>query len=342
MRPTLDHRPGPASPRPTSGRTYGIAWCWTAAGVVAVFLAGCRVTGPAEPPPPSSLRAEEWAELGHTGRMIETEHFLIYSTLADAELESVLPEFVEAAYARYVDMLPPPRPALGKLKTYVFATRAEWAHYTQVRYPGRSDVYQKIRQGGFTEGDTAVLFYTSRSGTLATIAHEGWHQYVGTHFATTLPAWLNEGLACYFESFHIDPDRNISFSTHSNRFRINSLREGLYERKLFSVREMVDVDAGQVINRSNARITQIYYAQAWALVSFFLEGGKPGYASAFRQMMKDITNGTLHTRLNAARLTTDDPAGTSYGASLIYAYFKARPEELAVPYYEHMQDLSGY
>jgi len=298
-------------------------------------VVGCA-SAPSKPVPTARFAA--WTGEGFNGRRISTDHFEIISTLADAALEEGLPTFLEDAYQTYAKTLPidgtgqvsirgatgrllpaaaqadepPVAPELDQyaidsapnqpLTTYVFGLRDEWLRFTRVRFPQRSEVYARIRSGGFTEGTTSVSFYTNRGVTLATLAHEGWHQYVNARLDRPIPAWLNEGLACTFESFDMKKGRP-HFDPRRNSFRINSLREAIQSDTLLSLREIVDTDAGEVILNDRSQTTDTYYAQAWALITFLRYGAGGRYAASFDRMMSDIADGTFHARISAARLT---------------------------------------
>ena len=283
---------------------------------------------------------EAWSYEGLTGRRITTKHFEIISTLRDVEFEDALPRFLEMTYRRYERMLPAPARPSCPLTIYIFATRQEWEWFTRRRFPSRYEVYSRIRQGGYTEGDMSVSFYVNRSGTLATLAHEAWHQYVGSRFDTPIPAWLNEGLACYHEALHVARDRPV-FTPRHNTFRINSLCEAVQRDTLLSVGGIVDTDAGQVISQDDSRITQVYYAQAWALVTFLRHGAGGRYADAFDRLLTDVTEGTFGVHVGAARLGSSDPSGTSVGRAAFEAYF-GLVDAVADEYYDHLVRVCGF
>ncbi len=304
---------------------------------MALFVAGCAATGPAR----VAATTHPWSHSGFSGRRITTEHFEIITTLRDAEFEAALPCFVEAVYKRYQATLPTSGDTSIKLTTYIFATRSEWMRFTRRRFPTRLSVYSKIRSGGYTEGSVSVLFYVDRSSTLATIAHEGWHQYVGSLFETQLPAWLNEGLACSHEALQYAGSKP-KFTPRHNTFRINSLREAIQQDTLMSLSELVNTDAGDVISRDHSRVTHRYYAQTWAVITFLRHGAGRPCASAFRSLLRDISEGTFAVRVSAARLTTNDKHPSSPGEAVFRAYFDCAPDALEDQYYDHLVRIAGY
>ena len=304
----------------------------TLSSVAMGLLAGCTVAGPAEVRLTSEK--EPWSAEGLAGRRIITEHFDIFSTLVDAEFEDALPEFLELVHERFQRMLPAPAGAHPRLAVYVFATRGEWEWFTQHRFPTRQELYSRIHRGGYTEGAVSASFYTSRAGTLVTLAHESWHQYVDSRFGTSIPAWLNEGLACYHEALHMDGARPV-FTPRHNTFRMNSLCEAVQRDTLMSLEEIVDTDAGQVISRNDSRVTRVYYAQAWALVTFLRFGAGGRHAGAFERLLTDVAAGTFQARVGAARLGSSDPSGISAGRAAFKAYF-GPIDDLDEKYYDHL------
>lgn len=298
---------------------------------------GCATDRPARPP----AAAQPWLEEGFAGRRITTAHFDVISTVRDAEFEAALPAFVEAAYRHYETTLPPSGQVDSKLTMYVFGSRAEWERFTRRRFPVRFPVYSRIRAGGFTEGDVSVSFYPNRAATLATLAHEGWHQYVDSRFDSTIPAWLNEGLACRHEAVQFTGPKPRFMPRH-NTFRINDLREAVQMDTLLSLPRLVTTDAGQVISLSGTRAAETYYAQAWALIDFLRHGAGGRHADAFDRLLADITNDTFRIRLSAARLSTSDAAGLSLGELAFQTYFGCASAAVADEYYDHLIRLTGF
>jgi len=305
------------------------------------FLAALAISGCAPRSPSVAVVKSAWSDDGFVGRRFVTDHFEINSTLSDAEFEAALPAFVEAAYRRYEATLPTAGRPEHKLTMYVFGTRLEWERFTRRRFPARAAVYSRIRSGGFTEGDTSVSFFMNRSATLATLAHEGWHQYVGSRFAFAIPAWLNEGLACCHEAVEY-AGRQPTFDPSHNTFRINSLREAVQTGKLLPLRRIVDTDAGEVISQEHSGVTQVYYAQAWTLVTFLRHGGGGKYAKDFDRLLSDIADGTFPVRLSAAKLTGSERNSTSVGAAAFEVFFGHAPEELAGEYHDYLVRTAGF
>jgi hypothetical protein len=284
---------------------------------------------------------QDWSQGGFSGRKITTDHFVIYSTLIDRELEAVLPEFMEACYERYESTFRTPPAEPIRLTTYIFSNRQEWQRYIRENHPARSSVYQRILSGGFSEGTLSASFFTARSTALSCLAHEGFHQYVHARCPDAVPAWVNEGLACYHEAYSYASGKP-EFTPRENTFRIGHLRDALQRKELLPLREIVATDAGQVISHRNSIVTQTYYAQAWALVTYLRHGGGGRYARAFDRMLKDIADGTIRIKASAARLTASARPGMSFGEAVFASYFGVAPNEIEDEYYNHLVKACGF
>ena len=293
--------------------------CGTLVSCVAVLLmwaAGCTT---ADRTPPVTVTRADWSFDGVPGRKLTTTHFDIYSTLTDAPFEKALPGFLEAAHRQYAALLPP-SDTTDRLQTYVFANRRQWDAFTRRRFPQRYRVYRQIGSGGFANGNVCVAYYLrSRAPTLAVLAHEGMHQYFAHHFKGPLPAWINEGLACYCESYDL-PGGTPRFTPRHNTFRINALREALALDALIPLDEMLATDAGKVIVNGQSRRIKTYYAQAWAMVLFCRDGGNDTYAAGFERMLGDITTGRLQRVARANQISSPGASQTSYGKAVFRAY----------------------
>lgn len=278
-----------------------------------------------------------WTFKSSAGRKLTTEHFDVYSTLKDSELEQAVPAVLEAAYAQCLRIAPPERSDGPRLTCYVFGDRHDWDAFTRHQFPEKYPVYRKIRHGGYTEGPVAVICSTSRGATLATIAHESWHQYVAARFHSPIPAWLNEGLACYTESFDF-AGKQPQFKPQHNTFRMNALRKALREDSLIPLETLLDTDAGIVVNLERSNATQTYYAQAWALTAFLRHGP---YAPQFAKLTRDLTDGRFAARVGATRIV-EGMTDESFGVAAFVTYLGSDLETIDKAYRQFMLDKARY
>ena len=309
-------------------------------GVIVFALgSGCASTKQTQEPVARSV--QPWSTEGHIGREIITEHFRVFSTLQDVGFETALPDFLESCYRQYNALIPlTPDPGI-RLTTYLFGRRAEWLAFTRNRFPEHAEVYSQIDSGGFSERDTAVVFFASRSGTLATLAHEGWHQYRSVHVDARIPAWLDEGLACYHESVSVGPE-GTSFTPEHNSFRLNSLRDAIRAGRILPLRELVNTTISSILLHRDRRTAHAYYAQTWVLVSLLRQGSSDFERASFDHMVRDMTNGNFDIRVGATVLSHGANEDITFAEAVLPTYFSSSLEDLVEPYRRHLYQLAGY
>ncbi|HUU82308.1 MAG TPA: DUF1570 domain-containing protein [Phycisphaerae bacterium] len=274
------------------------------------------------------------------GTQITTEHFDIYTTVDDQEMRDYVPRFLEACYRQYADLLTPPEGPSPRMQTYLFANQRQSAEFTRQKFPGRTDVYERIGVGGFAIEGSCVTFYTRpRYYMLRTLAHEGLHQYFGAHFKQRIPAWLNEGMATYCEGFDLQRRQPV-FSPTENSFRLNALREALSSDALIPLTELLSTHAGEVIVQAKSRLTQTYYAQVWALVVFLRHGADRTYAAGFEEMLADVAAGRLTARARAAGIAAETPSAAVTGEAVFRAYITDDLPAFEKAYRDYMVELA--
>jgi len=299
---------------------------------------GCHRNGDE---PIFELRQEEWSFQRAPGVHLTTDHFDIYTTLDNRRMQEYLPLFLESVYRQYARLLPPPD-SDRRLQTYLFANQYQWRDFVRRRFPGRHEFLTSVQVGGFATGDMCVAYYRRPTAyTLAVIAHEGMHQYFGTYFDQRIPAWLNEGLACYCEGFDLRRDRPV-FEPEHNTFRINRLREALANDTLLPLQHLLDTNAGSVILQSQAQLTSAYYAQAWALVVFLRHGGEDSSARQFDEMLADVAGGRLQERAQATRITSEQPGRMSFGEAVFRTYITEDLATFEEQYREYLLRLADF
>ena len=178
------------------------------------------------------------------------------------------------------------------LDCFIFRWRSEWDEYTQ-KYAGNdAKVYLQIRSGGYTIYDRYVAYYIGREGTFAVAAHEGWHQFAGRHFKGRMPPFLEEGLACMFETISWK-DRLPRWNLSVNTQRAQTLRKAMDAKDLWPLEKLISMHAGDIVGESNDRI-DAFYAQCWAFAKFLYEGENGKYRPALQKWLAETANGTVY------------------------------------------------
>ena len=230
-----------------------------------------------------------WSFESVDGRIIQTPHYRIYTTVTDALLLEKIPTFLESAYQNYLAFLPSADADEKPLDIYLFHRRSEWESYTRQNTGALAKTYLKIRSGAYSHDSTCVVYLLERYYTLGILAHEGFHQFSAHRLGHRIPAWMEEGLACNFEAHFWKAGKPV-FAPDLNEFRISALQKSLRNDSLFPLSELLSMQAGDAVELPPKK-TATFYAQAWALTRFLQEGQNGKYRPAFRQLLDDAAAG---------------------------------------------------
>src|SRR5215211_3103201 len=203
--------------------------------MLAQFVVGCaQSTAPRElngPSAPARLRAEPWAYGERAGQKVRSQHYVLLTTIDDAEVVDALGQVMEGALTQYRRVAPAPAATGQPMECYLFQYRNEWASFTKKHTGADAPIYLQINRGGYTFGDKYVAFFIGDLQTYSVAAHEGWHQYVARHFKHRPPPFLEEGLACLFEQVKWDGSLP-RWDLTSNTNRTRGLRNAVESRTL--------------------------------------------------------------------------------------------------------------
>jgi len=314
-------------------RALAVAILWL--GAVVLLAGGCG----AKPEIPAvSFHSEDWSFHGVKGSKITTDHYVLYTTCTQKYFLHALPAFMESCREAYEQLIPcvavdPPR-----CEAYLFQRRRDWERFTQEFAGPRAEIYRKIRSGGYSERGVTVSHYGSRRSTLSILAHEGLHQYLEVTRGKNIPAWVNEGLACYFESFDIDERGRAVFRPELNTLRLPALRGAVSRKELIPLKDILATHAGLEVHKQSTHVSN-YYAQEWALVLYLLTRGMDNpYRDGFRALLAEL--GTEAMDRKARAFMAADTAGTmSHGEAVFRAYVTDDLERFE---FDHEVFLNGF
>jgi hypothetical protein len=290
-------------------------------GLAVTALVGCSnapsnkpLDGPAAR---AGLRSEPWVYGERTGQKVRSSHYVLLTTIDDADVVDALGQVMEGAYAQYRRVAPdvqassanPARP----MECYLFQYRNEWANFTKTQTGDDAKIYLSIKRGGYTVGDRYVAFFIGDVSTYSVAAHEGWHQYVARHFKHRPPPFLEEGLACLFEQVKWEQPRNgpslPRWDLSANGNRIRALRTAADSRTLLPLSKLIAMHAGQVVEQTSFQV-ETFYAQSWAFARFLWDADDGKYRPALQRLLADAAAGRLyHDGIARDAATTEwDPA----------------------------------
>jgi len=128
-----------------------------------------------------------------------------------------------------------------------------------------------------------VCFENARLWT--TLAHEGFHQFLGHEIGVQAPVWLNEGLAQYFENSEVRGGRLQTGLVNPTKLLAaqNLIRAGTAP----SLLELMEMDRAAFY--ANADVT---YPMSWAAIHYLFNGEGATYRnSVFRRYLQDLKFG---------------------------------------------------
>ncbi|MEL7045399.1 MAG: hypothetical protein AAGL66_10315 [Pseudomonadota bacterium] len=170
-----------------------------------------------------------------------------------------------------------------------------------LQFLGDAARFNSVYDGPNVEGSTATGFYrirsheafvlfdeTHRRSAAATALHELSHLHTAWHLGPT-PAWLNEGLAEYFETLRPGPPPAYVRSRSHLELLLSDGPVPLTDLLLFSRREFAREDA------------QRRYASAWSLTTFLLEhrAGREVFRALLRDAYANRCESGAELRLDA-------------------------------------------
>lgn len=232
-------------------------------------------------------RVTGWAWQDITGRQIQTPHYVIHTTLTDDAQVQRFARVMEAAHAKYAELVPGIQFTDRKLPLFIFATYDQWACYTLGTTGDDAEAYLSVMNGGYAVKDQFVCWVSNETDAITTSVHEGFHQFVARHFRTRLPPTLEEGLACTFETV-IMSDNAVTFALAKNHRRQVALRDAIAGDHLIPLETLLMIHAGDLQER-DPRLREGYYAQAWALAVMLRT--HPAYRDATLNMLRNAATG---------------------------------------------------
>ena len=163
----------------------------------------------------------------------------------------------------------------------VFKDDRSYRPFKPKRADGKADEWVA---GYFQSGEDVNYITLSTEGkdedTYGTIFHEYVHFMIDTHFGKAqVPPWFNEGLAEYYQTFEIENDQKVY---------LGKLQQGhlqlLQHAKLIPFDQFFNIDNFS-LHQNGHDSRSLFYAQAWALIHYLVQGGQSRNLSTFISMV---------------------------------------------------------
>lgn len=299
---------------------------------VLMILAGC------EKAPPVQYKVNPWPLKQFKGFVVETEHYLIHTTVDDPMLHRACAALVEGQYERFsADLKLVPK---LKMKGYIFANRLQWEAFTNATMGPRAKDYLRIRDGGYSAKNICAMYYLGRYPTLSVLGHEVFHQYLNCATDQPIPAWLNEGLSCYYEAHEWDQTTPL-FTPQKNTFRRETLADAVQAGRLFPLKALLATHAGEVSKLSQAKVGT-YYSQVWALMRFLREGEDGTYAQPLRTLLDELGTRDMKTRVSGYLAVTAGSRDMGFGEAVFRVYITEELDRFEQAFTAYVNTLVGW
>ena len=247
--------------------------------------------------PPSLQSVEVWNNRYGPGLKLTTNHYEIFTTFLEPSILRSISGFVESAYRAYNSQLPEYIEIKSKFTIYLFANRCQWENFTRNFADDQAEMFCKIKAGAYYHNGTCVLYDIGIERTFSALAHEGWHQFNGSCFKFRLPSWLDEGIAMLFET-HASDNGQFYFQPSENMYRLDGLRKTLTDNKMIPIKELIEMNPGDVLATDQTKAVMAYYSQSYALVRFLQEANYGRWRGMYRRLLLDGLTG--HWKLDEA------------------------------------------
>lgn len=139
--------------------------------------------------------------------------------------------------------------------------------------------------GYFQSGEDVNYITLSAEGednkTFAVILHEYVHSLVKVQYGNfPVPAWFNEGLAEYYETFTIENNSKIRVGL-PQQHNLSLLQQN----PLTPLRALLNLTNTQLSN-SGDRPRDLFYAQSWALIHYLMQSGRSDSLTKFMELLQ--------------------------------------------------------
>lgn len=216
---------------------------------------------------------------------VRSKNFNLIGNASDKDIRKVatkLEQFREAFRVLFAQTnLNSPIPT----NVVVFKSDSSYRPFKPRRADGKADDFIA---GYFQSGEDVNYITLSTGGTDAdtygTIFHEYVHFIVNTNFGKSdVPSWFNEGLAEYYQTFEMENDIKAKLGLP----QFNHL-ELLRQNRLMPLDTFFGV-SNAALHQNGNHSRSIFYAQAWAVIHYFLANKKSAEMSKFLALsMKNV------------------------------------------------------
>jgi tetratricopeptide (TPR) repeat protein len=168
----------------------------------------------------------------------------------------------------------------------VFKDDASYNPFRPKRADGKPDEFVA---GYFQSGEDLNYITIGLGGkgedAYSVIFHEYVHFIINTNFGRSeVPTWFNEGLAEYYRTFKIENDQKVT---------LGDIQSGhlylLQQTQLIPLKDFFEVN-GYTLAQQGNHSRGIFYAQAWALIHYLIQGNKGANTDGMNKFLSLVMN----------------------------------------------------
>lgn len=193
---------------------------------------------------------------------------------------------MEAIHAEYIRRLGwlKGRAVSGKFRIIVCEKKADYISLVGKNYKHSGGVFQpgkKLLASFLGERDMKIVF--------STLYHEGFHQFISIYVDNTLPVWVNEGLAKYFE---YSTRRGKAFTVgEAPPLLVNDIKEAVKNRKYIPFKKLITMGHKEWRDNLGGPIGHLQYSQSWSMIRFIIKTKDGKYQELFSNYLIAIDKG---------------------------------------------------
>jgi tetratricopeptide (TPR) repeat protein len=249
------------------------------------------------------------AKGGPVWRKLSTKHFVLHTDLEAQYARTMAADFIRMYETLAFVMQRPPNTPSIPVEIVVFERPIDF--YEVASKNRTSSAYFTPWLKGDVEPHPMVVMHDEvlREDVRDTFQHELAHRFLHERFVRLAP-WLDEGLAQYYATMHMEEGRAyigapgaLDFSDRPffwTSWNGNSETTQIPIFKAPSVRALIEADRSafylngeqEGVPAEDLERRTIYYGAAWKLVHFFLNGPDDRYRSRFLDLLRQVQSGT--------------------------------------------------
>jgi hypothetical protein len=258
--------------------------CWVLSMFGAVALANSNI--------------ETWRE---SATVYQTKHWTLRTDLPRTQAIDAGKLF-DAVYEAYrIGLAMLPEKSNEKLEAWVFNSRTDYINtLSTITTQPENSAGMFIPSLGITAVDVSGSWSLFES----TAKHEAFHQFANSRFPDGLPAWLNEGLAEYFENTTYINGAIINGQVQYSRLQLlqRDIQSGGCIRFLELMRMSLKTWNQNLAGENGSK----QYRQSWAMVHFLIHANNGQFASQFDDFLLLISKGENHEKAFVKAFKTND------------------------------------